>query len=174
MVKIISSRCQEFLGIRYYLCGWYFQRKDTRLHRMVWECAYGNIPDKWHIHHRDGNRSNNQLENLEMVRQADHLSYHAKQRERSGYPPLAQIKAKKWHASEAGRKWHSEHAKKNVLALWENPAKKLCQICGKDYTTPRAYAHKSIYCSPVCSQESMRRRRAKREGRRYVSKRPKR
>ena len=36
-------------------------------HRIVWEKAYGPIPDGMHIHHKNGVRDDNRLENLECV-----------------------------------------------------------------------------------------------------------
>src|SRR4029077_852901 len=45
-------------------------------HRAVWERAYGPIPDGMVIHHRNRNRSDNRLENLEAVDETEHLSQH--------------------------------------------------------------------------------------------------
>ncbi|WP_080458778.1 HNH endonuclease signature motif containing protein [Roseovarius sp. A-2] len=45
-------------------------------HRHVWECAHGPIPDGYQIHHRDGDRTNNKLWNLEALRPGDHRREH--------------------------------------------------------------------------------------------------
>ncbi|RDC67728.1 HNH endonuclease [Rhodovulum sp. 12E13] len=45
-------------------------------HRHVWECAYGAIPDGHQIHHRDGNRANNRLENLVPLLPGHHKREH--------------------------------------------------------------------------------------------------
>lgn len=34
------------------------------LHRLVYEDAHGKIPDGYHVHHKDGNKINNVLSNL--------------------------------------------------------------------------------------------------------------
>lgn len=64
--------------------GWYFTvilRKDGqnytfRIHRLVYEHFIGEIPKghKWHIHHKDGNKQNNCVENLELLSSAEHYS----------------------------------------------------------------------------------------------------
>jgi len=36
-------------------------------HRYVWEAEVGDIPLGYHIHHKDGNKCNNNLTNLELV-----------------------------------------------------------------------------------------------------------
>ena len=63
-VTVIDATKQAFNGEVFYLCGGYFQHKGKRLHRAVWEYFHGPIPKGYHIHHMDGNRANNNIENL--------------------------------------------------------------------------------------------------------------
>lgn len=49
-------------------------------HRVVWEAAHGPIPKGYVIHHIDGNGKNNDLSNLRLMTQKEHLSMHAKAR----------------------------------------------------------------------------------------------
>ena len=42
-------------------------RTRTYVHRLLWEAFRGPIPSGLEINHRDGNRSNNRLDNLELV-----------------------------------------------------------------------------------------------------------
>lgn len=46
-------------------------------HRRVWSEAHGPIPDGFHVHHIDGDRSNNALENLRAVSFAEHRRLHS-------------------------------------------------------------------------------------------------
>jgi hypothetical protein len=41
-------------------------------HRFVWEQAHGKIPEKWYVHHLNGIRTDNRLENLVAVPPAKH------------------------------------------------------------------------------------------------------
>lgn len=46
----------------------------TRLHRLVYEAFVGEIPKghKFHIHHKDHNKQNNRVDNLELVTAKEH------------------------------------------------------------------------------------------------------
>lgn len=51
--------------------------KKVSLHRYIWMTYNGPIPSDHVIHHKDGNKLNNDIENLECVPERDHLSkYH--------------------------------------------------------------------------------------------------
>jgi hypothetical protein len=49
-------------------------------HRQVWEDAHGPLPPGWHVHHIDGNRLNNRLDNLVAIRHNDHARHHCSAR----------------------------------------------------------------------------------------------
>lgn len=46
-------------------------------HRRVWAEANGPIPDGFHVHHIDEDRSNNAIENLALVSKAEHRRIHS-------------------------------------------------------------------------------------------------
>lgn len=48
------------------------------LHHWVWMKNYGKIPQGYHIHHRDADRLNNDINNLALMTARDHISYHTK------------------------------------------------------------------------------------------------
>lgn len=54
--------------------GYYRKSNGNRelMHRHVWEYFHGKIPDNHDIHHKDFNRSNNMIENLEIYRKDIH------------------------------------------------------------------------------------------------------
>lgn len=53
-------------------------------HRLVWETAHGPIPTGWHVHHKNHDRADNRLENLEARPAFEHNSEHSAERHRSG------------------------------------------------------------------------------------------
>ena len=46
-------------------------------HRLVWKNHFGEIPKGFQIHHKDGNKLNNSIENLELVPFKEHQRIHA-------------------------------------------------------------------------------------------------
>lgn len=59
-----------------------YREKVYRLlvHRVVWEEAYGQIPDDHIVHHIDGNRKNFALENLQLLSRSEHQTLHLTER----------------------------------------------------------------------------------------------
>ena len=53
-----------------------------RLHRAVWEHHNGEIPDGFHIHHIDKDKSNNEIVNLALLPGRIHVYLHGKERNR--------------------------------------------------------------------------------------------
>jgi hypothetical protein len=51
-------------------------------HRIIWERINGLIPNGMFIHHKDENRLNNDISNLELVTYEDHRRIHSKLYER--------------------------------------------------------------------------------------------
>lgn len=120
---IISDTVQEFNGTRFYKCGAYFQHKGKALHVEVWTQAHGPIPEGFEIHHRDHNRSNNALSNLELLEGSEHARLHSRtpenRRRALEQLPAARERAKEWHGSEAGREWHKEQYQRTADAAGE-------------------------------------------------------
>ena len=67
---------QFFNGQKYSLrnTGYYGLTNDDRrlIHRDVWEFHNGKIPPNYDIHHKDDDRSNNRIENLELYTKSEH------------------------------------------------------------------------------------------------------
>lgn len=53
--------------------------KDRRVHRIVYEEAYGPIPDTLVIHHKNGDKLDNSLDNLELMTMRQHRLFHYNQ-----------------------------------------------------------------------------------------------
>lgn len=50
--------------------------KNQHIHRLVWEKFYGVIPDGCVVHHKDENKLNWDIDNLELLTRADHVDKH--------------------------------------------------------------------------------------------------
>lgn len=50
--------------------------KTVRLHVFVYELHHGSIPAGYHVHHKDGNKLNNAIGNLELIHGSKHSKIH--------------------------------------------------------------------------------------------------
>lgn len=129
------------------------ETRRLRMHEYVWTCVHGVIPKGYHIHHKDHDKSNNTIENLELLIAHDHLSMHMKDRDvnemRRIMNDYARPAACLWHKSDAGREWHSKMSKES----WEKkePIEYTCSYCGKRFKTKNSYSKTSnTFCSNNC------------------------
>lgn len=51
-------------------------------HRHVWEKHNGEIPPDFQIHHKNGIKTDNRIENLELIHKTEHAKLHNKKRKR--------------------------------------------------------------------------------------------
>lgn len=67
-------------GKKYSLRSTSYYARTTKerglLHRDVWEKNNGPIPKGYDIHHKDGDKSNNDIENLRIMLHSDHTRKH--------------------------------------------------------------------------------------------------
>lgn len=159
-VSVLSPTQQEFDGTVYYLCAYYFQRRGERLHRAVWRYHNGDIPQGCHVHHVDGDTSNNNICNLALMTGTEHLRAHMasttrREQARENFIKTAVPAAKEWHASEEGLAWHSRHAKEN-WKLREDIIYE-CTQCGKAFKTKHMYGENdNTFCSNNCKSQFRR------------------
>ncbi len=72
------------VGKRGYLLIYIPQQGWKYYHHYVWEKHNGAIPEGYHIHHIDGNKLNNKIENLEIMTESKHHKHHIPKRDESG------------------------------------------------------------------------------------------
>lgn len=80
------EKARTFCGMKFYQLkkGYWLKMFHTEeksygiyAHRYVWELHHGKIPPGAVIHHIDGDRSNNSIENLQLIpSQREHLKLH--------------------------------------------------------------------------------------------------
>lgn len=64
------------------------------LHRFVYENEYGEIPIGYEIHHKDGNKQNNNIENLVAIPREEHEAIHGFKRK--DFANLKKTGKKRW------------------------------------------------------------------------------
>ncbi len=145
----------------YYLCS---KRTDIgkreRLHCYVWRYFNGEIPKGYHIHHKDENKSHNDIENLECVIMPAHLSYHGKERSILDRERVIKNikenvipKATEWHKSKVGMEWHKQHYEK-MKGKPHIPTEYVCENCGKRFMAQKKGNVR--YCSNACKSKARR------------------
>jgi len=148
----------EFNGLRYYHkpTGYFkadFLKGGEYMHRAVWMHHYGSIPSGFSIHHRNEDKSDNSIENLELLPNSAHASMHAKDRyEKDPVKYLVGIEAareaaRKWHGSPAGLEWHKTHGKETWVG--RESVEYSCAYCSKMFTR-LVGANKKGFCSMSC------------------------
>lgn len=121
---------------------------ERRLHRAIWKFYNGDIPKGYQVHHKDENKDNNDISNLELLSASEHAKLHScrakvwwhttkgKKANKKGIR-----NAKAWHSSEEGYKWHSEHQKETIKKMI---IEETCLECGNAFTTFKDKRHQVI------------------------------
>ena len=134
----------------------YFKRtmgdgRPVFLHRYVYETERGPIPDGWHVHHKDENRQNNSIENLECLSPEDHRAEHEPwggDRERM-LSHLERVRplTKAWHSSPEGLAKHREIGAKS----WDGfvGEQLCCKQCGTQFVA-KTLGSRDKFCSNAC------------------------
>lgn len=122
-----------------------------RMHRYVWKVCNGEIPEGYEIHHIDHDKSNNDISNLELLEANEHRAHHARiqgiKNVESGFLEEIRGMTKEWHASEDGKKWHSEHYERCKGKLHAKK-KFTCEQCGSEFEAE--ITGNNRFCSNGC------------------------
>jgi len=130
-----------------------------RAHRWVWINIHGKIPKGYHIHHKNDDKSDNRIENLELIEASRHLSFHMQDPERKKIQARIcdsiRHLTKKWHGSKEGLAWHKHHALKFGFGKYEGEESK-CKFCSVVFKTK---SPKNMFCTNNCKSAWRRRER---------------
>ena len=125
-------------------------KRRIRLHQAVWIAEYGEIPDGAHIHHIDGDKNNNGIDNLALMPVKEHLSLHMNAPGRKEFAREnivhAMEAARAWHGSPEGHEWHKKHYEESKASMYVE-RDYVCEYCGKPF---KSTATRSRFCSNAC------------------------
>lgn len=123
-----------------------------RAHVWVWE-SFNNekVPKGFHVHHVDGNKSNNDISNLLLMHPKQHVNHHfTDERREKARKHVNNIRSltKAWHASEEGKAWHKFHG----LRTWKERESFIikCKVCSKEAITKTFHQD---FCSNACKSK---------------------
>lgn len=127
--------------------------KRIRLHVYVW-CKYnGDVPKGYSIHHKDEDKYNNDISNLQLMSNSEHTALHAQESVLKNYDKIVKNlkenaipKSKEWHKSKEGHEWHKKHyedMKDKMYVLKEFT----CLECGKKFSSKKYTAK---FCCNSC------------------------
>lgn len=165
---VLDALTQYFDGglYRLYPSDRYFAKGGKRIHRAVWQDAFGPIPRGCHIHHRDANPANNELENLECIDADEHLkiprSDGLEKRGGKHFSDSARQSAANWHRSEEGRLWHKRHAERSQnWKKWKREPRN-CEHCGQEFQAliRENGKQQQKFCHANCKASHYRQRKA--------------
>lgn len=141
--------------------GRYYQNSNSGgeqlLHRVIWEENFGKIPEGMCIHHINGDWTDNTPSNLTLLDNVSHSRLHMIKRFEENPAFLEESRknlsraillAPAWHASDEGKKWHSEASKKSWMKFEAEREERPCKVCGSIF---KAIRHKErAFCSMKC------------------------
>ena len=103
------------------------------LHRVIFEDFYCEIPEGYHVHHKNENRTDNCILNLQLMKNGAHISLHNKKRK--GFHHSEETKQK---LREANLNKPRQYNKKNTSGIY-NVCKHRNKKCKQGFTWEYSY-----------------------------------
>jgi hypothetical protein len=151
MGRISKNPFQIHFGKKFYkqTYGYWVHRTKEKCelaHRWVWKNHNGDIPENMDIHHIDGNKDNNEIENLKILCRSEHRKehWHDPELRKVCIDQLDAVRPLEWLKSEEGRKSVSEKGKE----IWRERKEKIiiCEQCGCE----KKFRRWARFCSKAC------------------------
>jgi HNH endonuclease. len=123
------------------------------LHQYVYEQVNGSIPEGYEVHHKDHNKENNDISNLELLSPAEHQAEHTEQSKANGYKLADYVAANFDEVQALAKKGKSgEYIGKNKRRKIPNQPIK-CVCCATEFTPSNKARKDTKFCSNSCRDE---------------------
>lgn len=151
-VNVIDDTHQEFNGKIYSSDKKGHYSTHNFIHRDVYSYYNGEIPNGYVVHHRDFDKSNNALENLQLLSLSKHSAIHVLHHKPFLHKKTKIIKKCEW----CGKEFETDraimrfcsHSCCNAYSANKTKEERICVICGKPFLTKK---HKNAKtCSDTC------------------------
>ena len=140
-MKLKSNQYITWNGERWGLYSSGYWRLGTRyLHREKWEKLRGPIPEGWVVHHKDHDRSNCRISNLECLPRGAHALHHVSDSIRSKASITKASVTREKNAVQRGKRISAAHLSKPQIG-------RPCIQCGEEFFTRSVIAR---LCSTRC------------------------
>ena len=141
--------------------GYYVSNHGEHMQDFVWKSFkhLDVIPEGYKVQHKDGNKANNKIPNLELVATQSETAVETSNVENEVVVEQismtsVQEKAKSWHKSKAGRKWHSEIlTRQHKEGIFKKNL--ICSNCGKEFLGEH-HSGTNQFCSATCKSQYRR------------------
>ena len=156
-VEQFDETHQKFADIKFVLSNsGHYAKSCYAIHQAVWIYHFGEIPEGYEIHHCDGDKSNNDIYNLQLLTKAEHRKIHfSKPKLRKKFEKIFECNYchKKFVAIDSGnnRFCSSECRSAFFYRQEKNQVERTCVHCGKLFTTNKYNSTKC--CSSSCARK---------------------
>ena len=146
-IEVIDEKYQTFNGDTFYKNKRGHYVHGDFLHRCVWEYHHGTIPENYHIHHKDFDKDNNNIENLQLLTEIEHHQLH---RELTKKIFVCIVCGKEYVAvSMNGNNKFCSSTCENIDKNKRQKTERVCEYCGEIFKTNKYRPGKC--CSRSCS-----------------------
>lgn len=151
-IETVSDTQKKCYGFTFYKNNHGRWVGSIGMHRFVWAYFNGEIPGGYEIHHRDFNKENNDISNLELLTEAEHRKIHAEHKKNRAVPQNATFVCafcgKEFKAVNRGNNTYCSSQCRKKANHAQDKVERICLVCGKVFWSEK-YKH-ARFCSKKC------------------------